>query len=52
MLAISRGLLLLDEPSLGLASAMINKLHAILADLRDDGATGRVARLALAEAVQ
>ena len=40
MLAIARGLmakpriLLLDEPSLGLAPAMINELFAILADLR------------------
>jgi branched-chain amino acid transport system ATP-binding protein len=55
MLAIARGLLLPDEPSLGLASAMINELYAILADLRDDGATVRVdqmATLALAEAAQ
>jgi ABC-type branched-subunit amino acid transport system ATPase component len=58
MLAIARGLmakpriLLLDEPSLGLAPAMINELYDILADLRDDGATvllvDRMAALALA----
>jgi len=45
MLAIARGLmakpriLLLDEPSLGLAPAMINELFATLAELRDDGVT-------------
>ncbi len=45
MLAIARGLmakpriLLLDEPSLGLAPAMINELYEILADLRDEGTT-------------
>ena len=45
MLAIARGLmakpriLLLDEPSLGLAPAMINELFAALAELRDDGVT-------------
>jgi branched-chain amino acid transport system ATP-binding protein len=45
MLAIARGLmarphiLLLDEPSLGLAPAMINELFDILADLRDEGTT-------------
>jgi ABC-type branched-subunit amino acid transport system ATPase component len=45
MLAIARGLmakpriLLLDEPSLGLAPAMINELFDILAGLRDEGAT-------------
>jgi branched-chain amino acid transport system ATP-binding protein len=45
MLAIARGLmakpriLLLDEPSLGLAPAMINELFDILADLRDEGIT-------------
>jgi len=45
MLAIARGLmakpriLLLDEPSLGLAPAMINELFDVLADLRDDGTT-------------
>ena len=45
MLAIARGLmakpriLLLDEPSLGLAPAMINELFDILAGLRDDGVT-------------
>jgi ABC-type branched-subunit amino acid transport system ATPase component len=45
MLAIARGMmakpniLLLDEPSLGLAPAMINELFEVLADLRDDGIT-------------
>jgi ABC-type branched-subunit amino acid transport system ATPase component/ABC-type branched-subunit amino acid transport system permease subunit len=45
MLAVARGLmadptvLLLDEPSLGLAPAMVAELFAILADLRDDGVT-------------
>jgi branched-chain amino acid transport system permease protein len=45
MLAIARGLmakpriLLLDEPSLGLAPAMINELFDVLAELRDDGVT-------------
>jgi ABC-type branched-subunit amino acid transport system ATPase component len=45
MVAIARGLmakpkiLLLDEPSLGLAPAMINELFAVLADLRDEGVT-------------
>jgi branched-chain amino acid transport system ATP-binding protein len=45
MLAIARGLmakpriLLLDEPSLGLAPAMINELFDILVDLRDEGTT-------------
>ncbi|WP_417694627.1 ATP-binding cassette domain-containing protein [Roseibium sp.] len=45
MMAIARGLmgrpsvLLLDEPSLGLAPAMINELYAILGELRDDGIT-------------
>ncbi|MCJ2103077.1 branched-chain amino acid ABC transporter ATP-binding protein/permease [Methylobacterium sp. E-046] len=45
MLAIARGLmahpriLLLDEPSLGLAPAMINALYATVAELRDDGVT-------------
>ncbi|KQP29975.1 ABC transporter [Methylobacterium sp. Leaf104] len=45
MLAIARGMmaqpriLLLDEPSLGLAPAMINALYAVLADLRDQGVT-------------
>ena len=45
MLAIARGLmakpriLLLDEPSLGLAPAMINELFDVLATLRDDGVT-------------
>ena len=45
MLAIARGLmanprvLMLDEPSLGLAPAMINDLFDILAELRDEGVT-------------
>jgi branched-chain amino acid transport system ATP-binding protein len=45
MLAIARGLmakpriLLLDEPSLGLAPAMIEELYDILAGLRDEGVT-------------
>ena len=45
MLAIARGMmatphiLLLDEPSLGLAPAMINELFDILAELRDEGVT-------------
>jgi ABC-type branched-subunit amino acid transport system ATPase component/ABC-type branched-subunit amino acid transport system permease subunit len=45
MVAIARGLvarpgiLLLDEPSLGLAPAMISELFAVLADLRDEGVT-------------
>lgn len=45
MLAIARGLmakpriLLLEEPSLGLAPAMINELFDMLAELRDDGVT-------------
>src|SRR5262249_5213449 len=45
LLAIARGLmakpriLLLDEPSLGLAPAMINELFDVLATLRDDGMT-------------
>ncbi len=45
MLAIARGLMakpriiLLDEPSLGLAPAMINELFDILAELRDAGVT-------------
>jgi branched-chain amino acid transport system ATP-binding protein len=45
MLAIARGLmakpriLLLDEPSLGLAPSMIAELFDILADLRDEGTT-------------
>jgi ABC-type branched-subunit amino acid transport system ATPase component len=45
MLAIARGLmakpriLLLDEPSLGLAPTMINELFDILAGLRDEGVT-------------
>ena len=58
MLAIARGLmakprvLLLDEPSLGLAPAIINDLFAVLATLRDDGMTvllvDQMATLALA----
>jgi branched-chain amino acid transport system ATP-binding protein len=45
MLAIARGLvgkpevLLLDEPSLGLAPTIINELFATLAELRDRGTT-------------
>ncbi|MDB5602502.1 MAG: inner-rane translocator transporter [Xanthobacteraceae bacterium] len=45
MLAVARGLmakpriLLLDEPSLGLAPLMINELFDILAELRDEGIT-------------
>jgi branched-chain amino acid transport system ATP-binding protein len=45
MLAVGRGLMLkprllmLDEPSLGLAPAMINELFDILAGLRDQGVT-------------
>ncbi|MDO9426988.1 MAG: branched-chain amino acid ABC transporter ATP-binding protein/permease [Methylobacterium sp.] len=45
MLAIARGMmarpriLLLDEPSLGLAPAMINALYAVVAELRDNGTT-------------
>ncbi|HEV7879721.1 MAG TPA: branched-chain amino acid ABC transporter ATP-binding protein/permease [Bradyrhizobium sp.] len=45
MLAIARGMmarpriLLLDEPSLGLAPAMVNELFDVLADLRDEGIT-------------
>jgi ABC-type branched-subunit amino acid transport system ATPase component/ABC-type branched-subunit amino acid transport system permease subunit len=45
MLAIARGLmakpriLLLDEPSLGLAPAIIDELFDVLAELRDDGVT-------------
>jgi branched-chain amino acid transport system ATP-binding protein/branched-chain amino acid transport system permease protein len=45
MLAIARGMmarpniLLLDEPSLGLAPGMINELFDILTDLRDEGIT-------------
>jgi len=45
MLSIARGLmakpriLLLDEPSLGLAPAMVNELFDILAELRDEGVT-------------
>jgi ABC-type branched-subunit amino acid transport system ATPase component len=58
MLAIARGLmamprvLLLDEPSLGLAPAIVNELFDVLAELRDDGVTillvDQVAALALA----
>ena len=45
MLAIARGLisrpkiLLLDEPSLGLAPTIVHKLFSVLADLRDEGIT-------------
>jgi len=45
MLAVARGLiarpriLLLDEPSLGLAPVIVNKLFSVLADLRDEGIT-------------
>ena len=45
MLAIARGLiarprvLLLDEPSLGLAPALVNELYRVVADLRDEGMT-------------
>src|SRR5690606_26742344 len=45
MLAVARGLmakpriLLLDEPSLGLAPSMIEELFGVLAELRDDGIT-------------
>ncbi|MEM9783158.1 MAG: branched-chain amino acid ABC transporter ATP-binding protein/permease [Pseudomonadota bacterium] len=45
MLAIARGLIarpriiLLDEPSLGLAPAMVRELYDALADLRDEGVT-------------
>jgi branched-chain amino acid transport system permease protein len=58
MLAIARGLiakpriLLLDEPSLGLAPAMVRELFDTLADLRDEGVTillvDQMATLALA----
>ncbi|HSG54962.1 MAG TPA: ATP-binding cassette domain-containing protein [Paracoccaceae bacterium] len=60
MMAVARGLmaspriLLLDEPSLGLAPAMIEELYTILAELRDDGVTillvDQMATLALAVA--
>ena len=45
MLAIARGLvagpkiLMLDEPSLGLAPALVNDLYTVLAELRDEGIT-------------
>ena len=45
MLAVARGLiakpriLLLDEPSLGLAPVIVNTLFSVLADLRDEGIT-------------
>ena len=32
-------ILLLDEPSLGLAPSMINALYAVVAELRDQGVT-------------
>ena len=60
MLAIARGLiakprvLLLDEPSLGLAPALIAELYHVLAELRDQGMTillvDQMAALALAVA--
>jgi ABC-type branched-subunit amino acid transport system ATPase component len=60
MLAIARGLvakpkiLLLDEPSLGLAPTLINELFEVLAELRDEGITillvDQMAGLALAVA--
>lgn len=60
MLAIARGLiakpriLLLDEPSLGLAPSMVRELYDALADLRDEGVTillvDQMATLALAVA--
>jgi len=60
MLAIARGLvakprvMLLDEPSLGLAPALIHELFRVLADLRDQGITillvDQMAALALAVA--
>jgi ABC-type branched-subunit amino acid transport system ATPase component len=60
MLAIARGLiarprvLLLDEPSLGLAPALINDLFEVLARVRDEGMTvllvDQMAALALAVA--
>jgi len=60
MLAIARGLVakprvvLLDEPSLGLAPALIHELFRVLADLRDQGITillvDQMAALALAVA--
>ena len=60
MLAIARGLiagpriLMLDEPSLGLAPQLINELFEVLAQLRDEGITvllvDQMAGLALAVA--
>ncbi len=60
MLAIARGLvakpkvLMLDEPSLGLAPQLINELFEVLAQLRDEGITillvDQMAALALAVA--
>ncbi|QIE43126.1 branched-chain amino acid ABC transporter ATP-binding protein/permease [Meridianimarinicoccus aquatilis] len=60
MMAIARGLmaqpqvLALDEPSLGLAPAMVEELYTILAELRDEGVTillvDQMATLALAVA--
>ena len=47
-------ILLLDEPSLGLAPGMVEELYAVLAELRDDGVTillvDQMATLALAVA--
>ena len=60
MLAIARGLiarprlLLLDEPSLGLAPTLLDRLYDLLAELRDEGTTilllDRAAGLALSVA--
>jgi branched-chain amino acid transport system ATP-binding protein len=60
MLAIARGLiarpriLMLDEPSLGLAPTLVNDLYDILSELRDEGRTillvDQVAALALSVA--
>ena len=60
MMVIARGLmarpgiLMLDEPSLGLAPAMVDELYTILGELRDEGTTillvDQMATLALAVA--
>lgn len=60
MLAIARGLmarpkvLLLDEPSLGLAPKLVSALYETLAELRDEGMTillvDQMAKLALSVA--